>query len=184
MGTSLSTKVQEAETLMSERRFPEAIAAFEAHLEQSPYDLRALLKVGICHLLNCSRGAFLESHRRAEEAIARIGSVPADVADLWALYRDLVVRVGAATLVAGTLVLGQGGCAHSEGSGDGGTVAEDAGTTKPPRPAHRYSGGVFLERREQERNASPEPAQQPPASSQDGLAPPPAAPSEPAAKKS
>lgn len=134
-----SPRLSEAEALMAERRFDEAIAAFEMHLAAEPQDLKALLKLGICHLLNRSRGAFLEVHRRAEKVIARMGTLPADVAGLYELYRGLLVRVGAASMIAGTLVLNQG-CAESQSLGE----ALFPAAKTDSRPQHRYSGGVRI----------------------------------------
>ncbi|HCF61416.1 MAG TPA: hypothetical protein DFS52_25890 [Myxococcales bacterium] len=147
---------------MAERCFTESIAAFELHLAAEPQDLRALLKLGICHLLNRSRGAFLDVHRRAEQVIARIGTLPADVVQLYELYRGLIVRVGAASLVAGTLVLNQG-CTESK-LADAGAAAAPAGEGADAgriehRPQHRYSGGVRLERQAPDERVALPPAE-------------------------
>jgi len=160
---STSTSLVDAEALMAERRFAEAIAAFERHLVAQPQDLKALLKLGICHLLSRSHGAFLEVHRRAEQVIARIGTLPADVVELNELYRNLLVRVGAASLVAGTLVLNPG-CTEGKSAGDAvhPGAGADASSASIHRPQHRYSGGVRLERRPGDEVPSPPP---PPASS-------------------
>ena len=61
-GTAVGARANEllrsAEELLRERRFGEAIEAFHLHLEEEPRDVKALLELGICHLLNGSRQAF------------------------------------------------------------------------------------------------------------------------------
>ncbi|MBW2523898.1 MAG: tetratricopeptide repeat protein, partial [Deltaproteobacteria bacterium] len=88
-----------AEQLMREHRFAEAIMALDQHLSSEPDDARALLQLGICHLLNRSEGEFAAIYRRAEAMVARLSPPPSDVSRLWALYRSLAAKVSTTALV-------------------------------------------------------------------------------------
>ena len=111
-----------AEALMRQRRFDEAIAVFEEHLRRHGDDLRALLELGICHLLNRGEEAFLRIGRRASRLLAALGEVPGDVRRLWSQYNDLARRVTATALVVGAVTLPS--CSN-------------------PNSGHKYSGGVY-----------------------------------------
>jgi hypothetical protein len=91
----------EAETLMKQHRVSEAIELFEGHLRAQPDDTRALLKLGVCHLLNGSEEAFLTIYDRARRTLERLRDIPADLARLWDKYRSLMVRVTASALIVG-----------------------------------------------------------------------------------
>ncbi len=169
----------QAEALMKKRRFPEAIALFDEHLQGRPDDLIALLEMGICHLLNTSEDAFLAIHRRAADLIAALRNLPGDVSLLWSQYNALVKKVAATALVLGSVAAG--GCENGASSShkySGGVykntqltqeVAQNEAqpTTRPQgksvkagkdtqgaRPnvsAHRYSGGVAMPKRPESR---------------------------------
>jgi hypothetical protein len=132
------TRLASAEELMRARLFGEAIGAFDAHLRDYPDDLRALLKVGICHLLNRSERMFVAIHQRAQALLARLREVPRDIARLWRTYNSLLAKVTATALLVGVGTLA--------GCGDGCS-------------AHRYSGGVYkppVEEQQQKPEAAPE----------------------------
>ncbi|MBW2453899.1 MAG: tetratricopeptide repeat protein [Deltaproteobacteria bacterium] len=94
-----------AEALMQEQRFAEAIEAFDTHLERTPADPRALLQLGICHLLDRSEEIFLDIYQRAARLLGALEQVPAELARLWRLYRSLVAKVTATALVTSTVGL-------------------------------------------------------------------------------
>jgi len=95
----------QAEALMQEQRFGEAIAAFDAHLARRPSDAKALLQLGICHLLQRSEQVFLDIYHRAGRLLSALDAIPAEVARLWRLYRSLVAKVTATALVTSTVGL-------------------------------------------------------------------------------
>jgi len=162
-----------AEALMKARHFAEAIDLFEGHVRTYPDDLRALLKLGICHLLNRGERAFLAIYEHARILVERSRDLPQDVARLWKSYKGLVSKVTATALIlgAGTVV----GCGDSSSAlKDGGgaqnpptevqqqnpqatpgagkeepkpQVAPDNGTGKlqDQFSGHKYSGGVYME---------------------------------------
>jgi len=163
------TAIERADQAMKERRFSDAIAAFEEHLAESPDDVRALLRLGICHLLGCSEEAFLAIHPKAQALISRTREVPEDLARLWAHYNDLLRKVSATALVMGSMALPA--CQtppaqervrpvaidaaseaqptpKDEAAPEPSPAGVDAGVAAPTidpdeiRPAHRYSGGV------------------------------------------
>lgn len=127
MGDDGRDILERAERAMKERRFAEAIDAFHLRLRDDPEDLRALLEMGICHLLNRSERVFVAIHRKAGEIIRRIGGVPAHVATLWERYEALLRRVSAAALVMGAVVVSPA----CKGRGDG----EPETLPLPPPPA-------------------------------------------------
>jgi hypothetical protein len=158
--------VLSAELAMRRRRFAEAIELFDRHLEETPGDLDALLKVGICHLLNRSERTFVAIHRTVSGIIAESREVPGEIARLWARYDALFKKVSATALILGAASLT--GCkkfsAHKYSGGVARPVksvtkpapskveepkqeaAQEAPAAKPTRPtfsAHRYSGGVY-----------------------------------------
>ena len=112
--------------LMQAHRYDEAIARFEAHLGDHPTDLGALLRMGLCHLLNRSEPAFLSIHGRATALIRELGAVPVQTERLWAHYQHLFKLVTATALVVGGM-------------------AELMGCDHPVASAHKYSGGVYQE---------------------------------------
>jgi hypothetical protein len=115
-----------AERLMRAHRYAEAIAVFESRLMDEPRDLGAMLRMGLCHLLNRSEPTFLAIHDRATAIIRELGAVPRQTEELWSHYQQLFKLVTATALVVG---------------GMAGTVAcDDEGTS-----AHKYSGGVYVE---------------------------------------
>lgn len=122
----MKSLAQEARQAMQERRYPAAIASYDEHLEQHPEDLRSLMEVGICHLLNGSEQAFLYIHRSMAAAIARKGPLHGKDGELWEYYLSLVAKVTATALVIGTA----SGCEAKE--------------SQPAFSGHRYSGGVQL----------------------------------------
>jgi len=112
--------------LMQAHRYDEAIARFEAHLGDHPTDLGALLRMGLCHLLNRSEPAFLSIHARATALIRELGAVPRQTEELWSHYQHLFKLVTATALVVGGM-------------------AELVGCDHPVASAHKYSGGVYHE---------------------------------------
>jgi len=163
VSTDLRTK---AEALMKQRRLGEAIEALRRHLADEPGDLRALLELGICHLLNGSEEWFLAIRERARRALAAAGRTPAGVARLWRQYEALFRKVTATAVVLGAMTAA--GCESASqqspaGGGQGanamtrpapetrpaGQVGAPATATRPSAPetrptysGHRYSAGV------------------------------------------
>jgi hypothetical protein len=159
-----SPTIERAEQAMKARRFDEAIAAFEAHLAESPDDVRALLRLGLCHLLDRSEETFVAIHGRARALIEGLREMPADLARLWAHYQQLLRKVSATALVVGTMALPA--CQSQTrapakslppASPDASAVATTPAKPAPPaaadagigatwhqtvQPGHRYSGGV------------------------------------------
>lgn len=136
--TDLRTR---AEALMKRRRFAEAIPMFKQHLRGHGDDLGALLKLGICHLLNRGEQAFLDIHQRARRIVAKLKKMPADVARLWAQYGDLVKQVTATALVLGVTATAYSGHRYSAGVRP---------RPVPSQSAHKYSGGVYVKPTTQE----------------------------------
>lgn len=116
MGTNVMNSRRQAEKLMRGRRFARAIPLFEMHLRSRPEDVRALLELGICHLLNRSEREFLRIYGKARALLSRMTDLPSDVRRLWRQYRGLAVRVSAAALVMGAAALP--GCSPEGGSRD------------------------------------------------------------------
>lgn len=136
--TDLCTR---AEALMKRRRFAEAIPMFKQHLRGHGEDLGALLKLGICHLLNRGEQAFLDIHQRARRVVAKLKKMPADVARLWAQYGDLVKQVTATALVLGVTATVYSGHRYSAGVRP---------RPVPTQSAHASSGEVHVESTTQE----------------------------------
>jgi hypothetical protein len=111
---------------MQAHRYDEAIALLELHLRDHPTDLGALLRMGLCHLLNRSEPAFLSIHARATALIRDLGAVPRQTEGLWSHYQHLFKLVTGAALVVGGM-------------------AELVGCDHPLVSAHKYSGGVYHE---------------------------------------
>ena len=147
MATQSMDRLTAAEGLMRRRQFGEAIPLFEECLADAPDDLGALLRLGICHLLNRSEDLFLAIYRKAGALLARIERAPDDVRRLWAQYQALAKRVTATAVVLGTIAVA--GCASAPGPG-----AE--GAAKPPvTSSHKYSGGVYQEPAKEENKEQP-----------------------------
>lgn len=124
----------EAETLMKQHRVSEAIELFEGHLRAQPDDTRALLKLGVCHLLNGSERAFLAIYERARHTLERLREIPEDLARLWEKYRGLMIKVTASALIVGTAgMLPACTKSGSEPSPTPGTTSpsENTGDTQP-----------------------------------------------------
>ncbi len=116
-----------AETAMKDNRYGDAIDLFTAHLDTEPGDLKALLHLGICHLLNRSEPIFLFIYDEAVKLKQTLGEIPKDVSRIFAQYEGLVKKVTAAALVVGTM--------SAAGCGD---------DNDGPFSSHKYSGGVNL----------------------------------------
>jgi hypothetical protein len=54
----------DAERLMRTHRYAEAIGVFESRLADDPSDLGAMLRMGLCHLLNRSEPGRRRCHER------------------------------------------------------------------------------------------------------------------------
>lgn len=164
-----------ARACLEAHQYGEAIDHFEAYLEKHPDDLKALLQLGICHLLNRSERLFLRTYEQARQLKERMAAVPADVLRTFAHYESLVRKVTATALVLGTVAASAAGCASSHkysggvdwdaDIGDlptdtqssvqdaGATDSQPGGTEATPSDtegdtatsAHRYSGGVALD---------------------------------------
>lgn len=150
-------RLAQADRLMQNRRFAEALQIYEQHLQEAPADAAALLKSGICHLLNRSQAKFLAIYAQARSLLAALDGIPADVQALWRKYEGLVAKVTAGAMVVGGLAVA--GCdkppAESEPQPQppSATPAAPAAAApaKPATPSaadlsssHRYSGGVYL----------------------------------------
>jgi hypothetical protein len=114
----------DAERLMRAHRYAEAIAVFESRLADDPSDLGAMLRMGLCHLLNRSEPAFLAIHDRATAVIHELGAAPRQTEQLWVHYQRLFKLVTATALVVG-------GMANL-------IACEDLVSS-----GHKYSGGVY-----------------------------------------
>jgi hypothetical protein len=159
----------DADRLMREHRYTEAIAVFESRLADDATDLGAMLRMGLCHLLNRSEPAFLSIHDRATRVIRELGAVPRQTEQLWAHYQHLFKLVTATALVVGGIAStvacdNEGTSAHRYSGGvyvgpdaaaddaatdasgpPDGDAAMDGDATTDAMSAHRYSGGVYLD---------------------------------------
>lgn len=155
-GAQAPTPLDRADLLLREHRFGEAISGYEARLAAEPRDLRALLKLGICHLLNRSEEEFLRIFQVARERVSATSELPGDLQSLWSKYQGLAARITAGALVLGSLAAT--GCTAAETPESPqkptteATTGQAATVTPPPkqepqeRPytGHKYSGGVYL----------------------------------------
>jgi hypothetical protein len=91
--------VLNAEAAMKENRLSDSIALFERHLEHHPNDLKSLLHLGICRLLNRQREMFLQIFDEAVKLKNRLRAIPDDPARVFAQYEGLVKKVTATALV-------------------------------------------------------------------------------------
>lgn len=159
-----SSIVARADRFMKKRLFAEAIALYEERVAAVPTDLAALLKLGICHLLNRSEKRFLRIHLQAKERMASLSEVPSGTAALWRKYEDLAFKVAGGALVLGSLAIG-GSPSAIAGNADVPSGTPPAVTTpgtgdpcpcdcsgKPPKPrpgwesempTTKYGGGAF-----------------------------------------
>jgi hypothetical protein len=101
-----TTAAAVADRLMEERRFADAIPAYEERLDADSTDLVALLKLGICHLLNRSENRFLKIYLQGKERFATLSDLPAETAALWRKYEGLAVKVTGGAMVLGSLAIG------------------------------------------------------------------------------
>ncbi len=157
----------EAETLMKQHRVSEAIELFEGHLRAQPDDTRALLKLGVCHLLNGSERAFLAIYERANRTLERLREIPEDLARLWEKYRSLMVKVTASALIVGTAGM-LPGCTKSgsEPSPQRGATSPSEGTGETqPADAAAQPGDTDLSA--QASDAAPLPSDASPAAKAD-----------------
>ena len=113
----------EAASYMKAGRFPEAIPLLEQCVAIDPMDLKSLLHLGICHLLNRSEKVFLSIFEEATQLKSRLKEIPPDVLRVFTQYESLVKKVTATALVLGTVTAAASGCGLS---------------------AHKYSGGVYV----------------------------------------
>lgn len=141
----------EAECLMKGQRFVEAITLYERHLDSAPHDLAALMKMGICHLLNRSESRFIAIYKISQEMMSSLSEVPAEVRSLWHNYESLMVRVTAGALVISGLALpgcasrsGTPGAPAGETSATSGTATETGSTINPPISTHKYGAALYL----------------------------------------
>ena len=118
---------QEARQSMQQRLYTKAITLYDEHLEGQPDDLRSLMEVGICHLLNGSEEAFLYIHQSMKAVISKNAPLTDENRELWDYYLSLVRKVTATALVIGSVAVT--GC-----QGEG----------KPSFSGHKYSGGVQM----------------------------------------
>src|ERR1035437_203696 len=84
---------EQAEQRMRQRDFAAAIELFDRHLAKERQDLRAMLEMGICHLLNGAEEPFRQIHRQASVLLSQARDLPADVARLWEQYNGLFRKV-------------------------------------------------------------------------------------------
>ena len=155
-GAQTPTPLERADLLLREHRFGEAISGYEARLAAEPRDLAALLKLGICHLLNRSEEEFLRIFQVARERVSATSELSGDLQGLWNKYQGLAGRVTAGALVLGSLAAT--GCTAAEtpeSTHKPTTEATAVPTTtvappprqnpqEPPYTGHKYSGGVYL----------------------------------------
>lgn len=115
-------RMDRAEKLMKQRDFSGAVNVLSAIMEDEPENIKVMLKLGICHLLNRSEENFLLIYEKAERIISSMKEIPENITHLWTQYKGLIAKVTAASLVIGSTVVSTG-C--------------DKGS------AHKYSGGVY-----------------------------------------
>jgi hypothetical protein len=152
-GSALMTRTgdvaSDAEALMRAHRYDEAIAGFQVRLADDPNDLTALLRMGLCHLLNRSEAVFLKIYHQVEAIIQQLGEVPERVGKLWFQYQKLVHSVTAAAAVAGGMAATT--ACHDDTTSShkysGGVYLGSAGVDGQDTitSSHRYSGGVYLD---------------------------------------
>jgi len=162
----------DAERLMRAHRYADAIRGFESRLADDPSDLGAMLRMGLCHLLDRSEPAFLAIHARATALIRELGAVPRPAEGLWSHYQRLFQLVTATALVVGGMAsavgcdnestsshkysggvyvepdAATGGAPADASDGDAATdaaAAPDGDAATDATSAHRYSGGVYLD---------------------------------------
>ena len=123
MMTHSSDIHMKAASHMKAGRFPEAIPLLEQCVAIDPIDLKSLLHLGICHLLNRSEKIFLAIFEEATLLKSRLSEIPPDAMRVFAQYESLVKKVTATALVLGTVTAAASGCGLS---------------------AHKYSGGVYV----------------------------------------
>ena len=154
----------DAAEAMKAGRLGDAILLYEKCTTASPDDLKSLLHLGICHLLNRSEALFLSLFEEAKALRARLGHIADDVQRVFSQYEGLVKKVTAAALVMGTVAVASSGCgsAHKYSGGvydeldatahSSDSATDDAGPSDSDTvsSAHRYSGGVAFETKIQE----------------------------------
>ena len=155
----ISRMKRDAAEAMKVGRLSDAISLYEKCTIASPDDLKSLLHLGICHLLNRSEDIFLSVYEKAKALRARLGQIADDVARVFSQYEGLVKKVTAAALVVGTVTTVSSGCSSHKYSGgvhtpldaataDSDSATDDAGVSDSDTDtvsAHRYSGGVAFE---------------------------------------
>ncbi len=171
---------EEARQAMQQRQYATAIVLYDKHLEKQPSDLRSLMEIGICHLLDGSQAVFLHIRNTMTAVIAKNGPLEGENRELWDYYLSLVRKVTGTALVLGSLAVS--GCkendptfsghkysggvqmplrppvqqqentqAESQTNATASAAQADKSITEPPgtnsyMSAHRYSGGVYLEK--------------------------------------
>ena len=91
---------------MQEARYCEAIVLFEAQLARDPNDLRSLLQLGFCHLLNRSEQRFVSIYQEATALKRRLGEVSEAVGRLFHRYEAWVKKLTATALVLSSVAAG------------------------------------------------------------------------------
>ncbi len=84
---------------MKQRRFDDAILAFEEQLVEHPDDLQSLLELGLCHLLGRSKATFVVIHGVARRLLTGLDQVPEELDRTWRTYRELFATVTASSLL-------------------------------------------------------------------------------------
>jgi len=140
MSAPKGDRVDAAAKAMRQRRFGEAIELLEARLKSSPDDLRATMRLGICHLLSRSEKTFLEIHAKVKRAIDRLAAVPEDIRRLWEQYTGLMKKVtGTALLIGGASLAGCSSKPEAPGPEAPRPVVPEAEAPKPEAPGRPVS---------------------------------------------
>lgn len=95
--------IQNALSAMKDGRYTAAIPLFEQQMARQPDDLKSLLQLGFCHLLNRSEKLFLRIYKEATTLKHSLGSISDDVRRMFTRYEGWVKKVTATALVLGSM---------------------------------------------------------------------------------
>jgi hypothetical protein len=97
--------VERALNAMENARYDEAISLFQAQLIKRQDDLKSLLQLGFCHLLNRSEKMFLSVYKQARALKHRLGEIADDVRRLFLSYENWVKKLTATTIILASVHL-------------------------------------------------------------------------------
>ena len=99
------TAVARALPLIRKGRYDEAIVILTARVDECPGDLKSLLHLGFCYLLNRSEKVFLRIYHQASDLMRRLGQVPEDVRLLFQRYEARMKTLTASALVLSSVAV-------------------------------------------------------------------------------